>query len=162
MRKSNQSHNNDGPFYVTEDGLARLREKLARLEKEMPEFIGEVTRTAAYGDRSDNAEYKDAKGRLRRTQGSIFRIQDQIRLAVVIKKGAHSSGTAQLGSTVVIETDGKEKIFQILGSHESRPDEGRISNESPLGAALINHKTGDIITLETKNGLQTYRIIKIT
>ncbi|MDO8516149.1 MAG: GreA/GreB family elongation factor [bacterium] len=159
-RIPNDKHN-QGPFYVTEEGLMRLREKLAHLERILPGLVHEVTRTAAYGDRSDNAEYKDAKGTLRRTQGSIFRIQDQLRLAVIIKEGANASGMVELGSTVTLESDGRQKIFQILGSHESRPEDGRISHESPLGAALMRHKAGDSITVQTKNGSQEYRILEI-
>lgn len=147
----------DGPVHLTEEGFQRLQEKLARLKLAMPELIAETQRTAAYGDRSDSAEYKDAKFTMRRARRQILSIQDQIKRVVIIKPGLDSSGTVQIGSTVVLEVNGERKIFQIVGSHETNPAHGRISYESPLGAALINHKNGDVITVLTKK----YRILEI-
>ena len=148
---------------MTEGALESLREKIARLNAALPNLINETQRTAAYGDRSDSAEYKDAKSKLRSAHRQILIIENQIKRAVVIKSGLNTSGTVQLGSIVVLEVgglpagrQGAEKTFQILGSHETDPDKGRISSQSPLGAALINHRKGDIITIQTGGGAQTY------
>ena len=150
------------PVYLTEEGFKRLREKLARLKRALPEFINEAQRTAAFGDRSDNAEYKDAKSTLRRTHRQILSIENQIKRVVIINSGPNASSTVQLGSTIVLEQDdGTRKTFQILGSHETNPDKGRISYKSPLGAALMNHAQGDIVTIQTKSGSQKYRILEI-
>lgn len=154
-----------GPVHVTKEGLKRLHDQLARLKEKMPELAAEAQRTAAYGDRSDNAEYKEAKSTLRRTQGRIFGLEDQIRRAVVIEPGRNISGTVQLGSTVMLETGGAQKTFQILGPNETDPAHGRISYKSPLGAALINKREGDIVTVNPPSGetgvSREYKIIEI-
>ena len=152
---------NAGPIHLTKDGFEKMKEQLARLKKSMPELISEAQRTAAYGDRSDNAEYKEAKSSLRRAQGRIFNIEDQLKRVVVIEPDRNISGTVQLGSTVVVEINGVQKTFQILGPHETDPANGRISYKSPLGAALINHTKGGMITVKTESGAKIYRIVEI-
>ncbi len=169
-RKSDEfKKRDDGPVHLTKDGFKHLQEKLERLKRSLPEFINEAKRTAAYGDRSDNAEYKEAKSILRRTHRQILSIEDQIKRAVIIPSGLNTSGKVQLGSTVVLETiligslqaGGERKTFQILGSHESNPAKGRISYQSPLGSALMNHIKGDTVTIQTAGGYKKYRILEI-
>lgn len=151
----------DGPIYLTAEGFAHLKEKLAHLKHALPGFIDETAQAAAYGDRSENAEYKDAKMTLRRTHRQIWSIEDQIKRVVVIPQGVNTSGVVKLGSTVVLEADGARFTFQILGSHETDPALGRISNESPLGSALINRRAGDDVTIKTAGGAKTYRILEV-
>lgn len=151
----------DGPVYITEEGLGRLREQLAKLKASLPELISETEKAASYGDRSENFEYKDAKANLRRTKGQILNIEYKIKMATIIKIGPHPSGTVQLGSTVVLDVKGEQKVFQIVGPHETNPAKGRISHESPLGAALLNHKKGDIVTCKTENGSRAYHIAEV-
>lgn len=161
-RKSDELRKqDDGPIHLTEEGFKHLQEKLERLKRTLPDFINETQRTAAYGDRSDNAEYKEAKSILRRTHWQILSIQDQIKRAVIIVSGLNAFGTVQLGSTVVLDIDGLQKTFQILGSHETNPAKGRISHQSPLGAALMNHAKGDTVTVQTASGAKKYRILEI-
>ncbi len=188
-RKSDElKKQDDEPIYLTEEGFKQLEEKLARLKRVLPGFIEETQRTAAYGDRSDNAEYKEAKSTPRRTNWQILSIQDQIKRVAIIKSGPSASGTVRLGSTVVLKaegperlrgaegpepfgdtqdprysrgTDGAKKIFQILGPHETDPANGCISYQSPLGSALMNHKKGDIVTIQTKSGSGQYRILEV-
>jgi len=151
----------DGPIHITEEGFRRLQERLDRLKASMPNFINETRRTAAFGDRSDNAEYKDAKSTLRRTQRQILSTENQIKRAVIIASGPSTSGRIQLGSTVVLGINGGQKTFQILGSHETNPALGRISFNSPLGAALMNHAAGDIVTVQAGSGSKEYKILEI-
>ena len=165
-RKSDEFRKrDDGPVYLTEEGFKHLREKLARLKSALPDLSAEAQRTAAYGDRSDNAEYKEAKSTLRRTNRQILSIQDQIKRVVVITSGPNTSGKVQLGSTVVLNKDGAQKTFQIVGSRETDPVRGRISYQSPLGAALMNRAKGDTVTIHPPtgggSGSQKYRIIEI-
>lgn len=161
-RKSDELRKqDDSPIYISEAALQHLREQLARLKGALPDFINEARRTAAYGDRSDNAEYKEAKSVLRRTHRKILSIENQIKRAVIIPAGPNISGKVQLGSTVVLESNGAQKTFQILGSHETDPAKGRISYRSPLGAALIGRGNGDTITIPTPKGLREYRILDI-
>ncbi|MGC9968905.1 MAG: transcription elongation factor GreA [Minisyncoccia bacterium] len=151
----------DEPVYLTEEGFLRLKEKLARLKRALPDRIAEAQRTAAYGDRSDNAEYKLAKSTLRRTNWQILEIEDQIKRVALIATGPSASDKVQIGSTVVLKADGAEKTFQIVGSDESDPARERISYQSPLGAALIGRAKGDDVTIKTVDGPRTYRIIEI-
>ena len=152
---------NDSPIHLTQEGFGRLEQKLERLKKSLPALIAETQRTAAYGDRSDNAEYKEVKSALRRTHWQILSTENQIKRTVIIKADPKNAGTVQIGSTVTLESDGQKKIFQILGSHESDPAKGLISNESPLGKNLLGKKLGESVSILTKNGLREYKILRI-
>ena len=160
---------NNEPVYLTPEGVKRLETRLARLKASLPAAIAETSRTSAYGDRSDNAEYKEAKGILRRTHGQIFNIEDQLKRVVVISPtDAGAAETIQLGSTVTIASvanntadAGQTKTFRILGPSETDPSHGRISHTSPIGAALIGHVTGDIVVVQTPGGAKKYKIVEI-
>jgi transcription elongation factor GreA len=149
--------------YLTPKGAERLAEKLAQLKRALPERAAEVKRTSDYGDRSENFEYKQAKSFLRRTQAEIFRIEDQLKRVATIPHGKNAAGTVQLGSTIVIEStrEGAKKTFEIVGPMETNPARGRISNVSPLGAALIGHRVDDLVTIPTGTGAIEYRILEI-
>jgi transcription elongation factor GreA len=140
-----------------------MQERLARLKSSLPTLAEEAARTAAYGDRSDSAEYKEAKGLLRRAHRQIFSLEDQLKRVVIIPSGPNTSGTVQLGCTVVLESAGSKTLttFQILGPYETNPGAGRISHQSPLGAALMGHAVGDAVDIETANGARRYRIVEI-
>jgi transcription elongation GreA/GreB family factor len=161
----------DGPIHLTPEGIQRLRDRLARIKKDLPNLIEETMRTAAYGDRSDSSEYKEAKGKLRRANSQIITLEDQLKRVVEIPATGTSGGTVQLGCTVVLElkdinskktTQKIQRTFRILGSAETDPGKGRISHKSPLGAALLDHTVGDKIIIQTPNGLQEYTIVKIS
>ena len=151
----------NGPIHLTEEGLKQLEQKLERIKKSLPELIAETQRAAAYGDRSENAEYKLAKSALRRANFQILEIQEQLKRVIVINTGSNASETIQLGSTVVLESDGTQKTFQIVGSQETNPTNGRISYLSPIGAALMKHKRGDTIIIKTPTGLKKYTVLEI-
>jgi transcription elongation factor GreA len=153
---------NNEPVYLTPEGIKRLTARLERLKQSLPAVIEEAARTAAYGDRSDNAEYKEAKGILRRTHGQIFNIEDQLRRAVAIPSGTDAAGTIRLGSTVKLSVGAGVKTFRIVGPSETDPPRGRISHQSPLGAALLGHGAGDVVIFKTPSGgTQKYTIIEI-
>jgi transcription elongation factor GreA len=154
----------DKPLLVTPDALRRLKEKYERLKQSLPELIAETQRTAAYGDRSENFAYQQAKASLRRANIQVLVVENQIRQAIVIKMDPRAAGTIQLGSTVVVEsgsTGKKVSTFQILGSHETSPGQGRISNQSPLGAALLGKKQGETVIVNVAGKMQEYKIIEI-
>jgi len=158
---------NEVPIHLTPDGIERLRTRYERLKKSIPDLAAETARTAAYGDRSDNAEYKQAKGSLRRAHYEMYRIEDQLKRAVAIEPGRNAEGTVRLGSVVTLHAsdangDGAgEKIYEILGPDETNPSKGRISIQSPLGAALVGHAVGDVIAIKTTNGERAFRIIDV-
>ena len=168
-RRSEQNRRRDtGSVYLTPEGLAQLHLQLTEIERGLPAMIQEVMRTKENGDLSENFEYQDAKHTLRQMHGKVASIKARIARAVIIKKDASPSGMVEVGSTVVLETNGsasggarKRITYEILGSHESDPSHGRISDRSPLGALLLNRMAGDVVTLTTKTGSREYRIIEI-
>ena len=151
----------NGPFLITAAGLDKLKHELVQAEKDLPEHIAEVERTKGFGDFSENAAYQDAKATMRRTHGRIARLQDRIKRAVIIEQRPNTSGKIEIGSTVVLQMAAKKFTFEILGFHEADPSTGRISDRSPLGRALLGHSAGETVTLEVKNGMVEYRIVKI-
>src|SRR3989344_7311874 len=156
----------DSPIHLTPEGIQKLKDKLARLKASIPSLADEAKRTADYGDRSENAEYKEAKGKLRGAHRQILLIENQIKRAVPIKPGA--SGKIQIGSTVVVEIVTSSLrarrgnlTFEIVGPSETDPDKGRISYKSPLGAALLRHAKADTVTLTTPSGSTEYRVLEV-
>src|SRR3989344_84232 len=101
----------ESPIPITEEGLSRLKEKLERINASISDLATEAKRAADYGDRSESAEYKEAKGKLRGAHRQILILKDQIKRAVIIKTGTGSSGKIQLGSTVVLEKGGRQTTF---------------------------------------------------
>src|SRR5438105_14181744 len=87
----------DGPIHLTPEGANRMRAQLARLKQILPALAAEAQRTAAYGDRSENAEYKEAKSTLRRTQWKIYTLEDQLKRVLIIKTGTDAGGVVRLG-----------------------------------------------------------------
>lgn len=148
------------PVYLTKEGLANLKKHVERVKQSLPSLAAEAGRTAAYGDRSDNAAYKEAKSALRKANAQILSAEDKLRRAVLIKP--NDSGIVQIGSTVTLKSAEGEKTFRIVGSVETNPRSGRISNKSPIGAALLGKKIGEIVIIETPGGKKEYKIIKIT
>lgn len=149
-----------GPVYLTQEGIDNLKRRLARLNASLPKLIEETKRTAAYGDRSDSAEYREAKSALRRANSQIIGTEDKLKRAVLIAPDKNS-GIVQIGSTVTLESGSKQTIFQVVGSIETNPASGRISNKSPLGSAILGKRAGDKFTLETPSGKKEYKIIEI-
>lgn len=152
----------EGVFNVSASGLQKLKAELERLEKkELPEALEDVRRTGEFGDFSENAEYQEAKARMRRIHARIFSIKEKIKRAVVIQKNTQDIDRVQLGSVVVLEQDGTQSIFEIVGAFEADPTEQRISHLSPLGSALLNRTVGETVVLSRQTGEKKYRIISI-
>lgn len=149
-----------GPVYLTQTGIDNLKKRLVRLKESLPRLIEETKRTAAYGDRSDSAEYREAKSALRRANSQILGTEDKLKRAVLINPDKNS-GIVQIGSTVTLSSDGTKKTFEIVGSIETNPGSGRISNKSPLGAAVLGKKIGTKFSLETPGGKKDYEVTGI-
>jgi len=145
---------------MTAEGIERLKRALKDLESQKPQALEAMTFALSLGDFSENAEYHDAKARLARLHGRIFTINDRLRRAQPIA-APDSDGSVQLGSTVTVETKKKEKTYRIVSAHEASPSQGRISNLSPLGSALIGKTLGDHVTVTTNAGVTIYTIIRI-
>ncbi len=148
IRKSERlkTDKDDGPLYLTQEGLEQLKRKLIRIEThELPKAIEDVRITAEFGDFSENAEYQEAKARMRRLHGQVFHLKDKIQRSVLIRTDV-TQAMVQLGSTVVLEKDGIYKTFYIVGPHEADPARGYISYKSPLGSSLLGHQENEIIS----------------
>jgi transcription elongation factor GreA len=149
--------------YLTSKGLKKLQEELEHLRtvkrKEVARRLHEAMED---GELIENAEYEAAKNEQAFVEGRILEIEHLIAQAQVIKKGGTSKDLVQIGSTVVVKEDGKKpETYTIVGAAEANPKEGLISNESPLGKALLDHKVGDDIVVQTPAGKLTFQIVKI-
>jgi transcription elongation factor GreA len=153
---------NNKPAYLSKEGLARLREELDELVNvRRPEIATRIHDAKEHGDLSENAEYEDAKNEQAFIEGRIQALEALIKNAVLIDEN-HSTDHVQIGSTVLVQTpDGKE-TYTIVGSAEAAPAEGRISNESPVGRALLGHRKGESVSVAVPAGNSEYRIVKIT
>lgn len=147
---------------VTKEGLEKMKKELDELRSTKRAEIAQRLKAAiAMGDLSENSEYDEAKNSQAFLEGRILQLEQQIRTAQVIEKAA--KGRVDVGSTVLIE-DMEEHLQEkvtIVGSTESNPFEGRISNESPVGRALMGAKAGDIVEAEAPNGVLKYKVISI-
>lgn len=147
---------------VTKEGLEKMKKELDELRSTKRAEIAQRLKAAiAMGDLSENSEYDEAKNAQAFLEGRILQLEQQIRTAQVIEKAA--KGRVDVGSTVLIE-DMEEHLQEkvtIVGSTESNPFEGRISNESPVGRALMGAKAGDIVEAKAPNGVLKYKVISI-
>lgn len=132
---------------LTKEKFAELKSKLEHLKSIRPKQAEEVSRLADLGDFSENAGYQFAKSRLRGINSGIAAIEKQLTNAEIIIT-EEQTDTVQVGHTVTIKNDGKAKTYQLLGSTETNPQKGIISYLSPIGAALIGHSVGDIVTIK--------------
>ncbi len=147
--------------YLTPDAIQKLKQDLARLEKARPAALEELQRTREMGDLSENVAYGEAKAHVGRINGGILNIRERLRLAKTIQTGANTSGRVAIGTTVEVEVNGKIKKFQILGTQQADPNSGKISFHSPVGAALMGKKAGDMARVRMKDKEIEYRIIKV-
>ena len=147
---------------LTEDGYNKLVEKLNYLKSVRRIEIAERLKAAiALGDLSENSEYDDAKNEQAFLEGEIQELEAKIRNSDIIKAG--SGDVVQMGSKVVVkdlEFD-EEETFMIVGSTEADPDEGKISNESPLGQALLGQAVGTTVDVHAPAGIIKYEIKEI-
>lgn len=134
----------DGPLYLTSDGLAKLKRQILNLEKLLPELVKEVTRTQEMGDLSENSAYQEAKFQMRRTQAKLFYLKESLKNVIEIQKDKNSN-LIQLGSRFTISSIADQKSFELVGPSESNPREGRISHLSPIGSSVLGKKIGDFI-----------------
>lgn len=147
--------------HITPEKYKRLKAELESLKKiKRPPAIKEVKRLASMGDFSENAAYQIAKGKLRSINNRILKVKDFLSRAEIIEPNPRSDSVS-LGSTVTLELNGEKKKYQILGSAETNPSRGTISQNSPLGKALLGKKTGQQAEVQLPNKTTVYKIIKI-
>jgi transcription elongation factor GreA len=149
-------------IYVTRDGLRKLEDELeylrtvkrAQVAQRLHDAMGE-------GDIDENAEYDDAKNEQSFVEGRILTLETMIKNAVLIQEGKHRDQVV-LGSTVtIVEEGGEPETYHLVGSAEADPRQGRISNQSPLGRALLGKRVGDTVTVSAPAGVLSFQIIAI-
>ena len=147
--------------YLTPEGEKKLKAELADLTGPKREELAQRLRSAIQmGDLSENADYHKAKEDQSFLEGRIQEIEAILRTATIIEK--KHSDTVTVGSRVTIqEEDFDPETFDLVGAKEADPRNGRISNESPFGKALIDHKVGDVVEAETPDGQIKIKILKV-
>lgn len=144
---------------LTAAGLEKLQNEYEHLTKvKRREVTQRIATAREYGDISENSEYDAARDEQSFTEGRILELAEILKKAEVVKH--EDKGVVTLSSRVVVEANGEEDEFEIVSSVESNPFEGRISDESPVGKALIGAKVGDTVTVSSSIKA-TYRILRI-
>ncbi|MGI6045711.1 MAG: transcription elongation factor GreA [Eggerthellaceae bacterium] len=139
-------------FILTPEGKQKLEEELYYLENDKRAEVGERIKVAReFGDISENSEYDDAKNEQGMVEARIAEISHILSEATVVNVPKRSS-KVNIGSTVTVDMGGKERVFSIVGGAEASVADGKISNESPVGAALLGHKKGDEVEAEGPTG----------
>ena len=149
---------------LTEDGLRKLEAELDELKTVHRKEVNDRIRQAKeFGDISENAEYEDAKQEQAFVEGRILKLEAMIRNAKIIVEGEGGADEVHLGSTVRVRnvTAGSESEYTIVGSTESDPLNAKISNESPIGVALMGAKPGATVTASTPGGDVQLKVISI-
>ena len=156
--------NSEDKEYLSQEGFERLKKELVTLKEIRRKEISERLEYAkSLGDLSENAEYQEAKEEQLDCEARIFELEDILNRAVLISHSAHGQFT-DIGSTVAVEKEGDKKteIYTIVGSEEVDIASKHISNESPLGKALIGKRKGEIVSAYTPKGIVRYHIIDVT
>ena len=153
----------DKPVLLTREGLRKLEEEYEALIGERRREIAERIRHARdFGDISENAEYIEAKNEQSLVEGRIMTLEGMIRNAVVIEEAEREQGVVGVGTTVNVKTVEGDERYAIVGPAEADPLQGRISNESPLGRALMGHRAGEEVEWTSPNGTSSVRILAVS
>ena len=144
--------------YLTEEGLNDLKKELDELiNVKRPANIEAIKEARSYGDLSENAEYDAARNEQAQIEARVKELEKMLENVSIIKEiKTDSVGIGNVVSVKYVDEDDEDE-YRIVGSQEADPFEGKISNESPIAQALLNHKVGDTVTVESPNG--TYDLI---
>ncbi len=152
--------------YLTASGAAELREELDDLVSvKRPALAAQLKEAISQGDLSENADYSDAKEQQAFLEGRILYLENLLRSAIIIDETEEKGAPAevQVGVEVTIQAEGEPpETYRIVGAAEADPRNGKISNESPMGAALLGHRKGDVVQVQTPSGQWEVTIKKIT
>ncbi len=152
----------DKPVYVSADGLKKLEAELDRLRTAGRAEVAERIHAAMqFGDYSENSELEQAKNDQAFLEGRVLTLEQMVKNAVVIDQNGHHE-MVEIGSHVMIESLGEQEEYVIVGSAEAAPAEGRISNESPVGKALLGHRAGETVQLSVPAGSVELKILAVS
>jgi transcription elongation factor GreA len=134
---------------LTKDGKAELEKELENLISQRPAIAERIATARAFGDLSENEEYSSARAEQKQVENRILEIEDILKAAVIIKSASHDK--VAIGATVTVLISGKENTYSVVGAVEADPLNGRISDVSPIGKALMGKKVGDEFELPNGN-----------
>lgn len=147
--------------FITEEGLKKIKEELENRKTAIRQGIANAIKEAKeQGDLSENAEYSEAKRQQSENEARISELEYMLKESTVVSYDKGSK-MVQMGSKVKVKFNGSEMEFQIVGSNEVSPSEFKISNESPMGRAFMNHVKGDKVEVETPGGKIKYTILDV-
>ncbi|MCZ7554131.1 MAG: transcription elongation factor GreA [Anaerolineales bacterium] len=149
--------------FLTADGAERLKNELHHLVTVEREALAKRLRAAIQeGDLSENADYSKAKEDQGFLEGRIQELEYLLKYAIIVEASATGYDQVEVGARVTVKEDGYEpETFSLVGAKETDPSQGKISNESPVGKALLGKKVGDVVSVETPVGALVYKIVKI-
>lgn len=146
--------------YISSEGLEQLKKELEEFKQKRQEIAKRLEEAKALGDLSENAEYQEAREDQAFNEGKIVELEQTLKEAVVISKNVKKD-IVRVGATVKVKSDNGTQTFNIVGSEEANPIEGKISNESPLGKSFLGRRAGEAIEAETPRGKIKYKILGI-
>jgi transcription elongation factor GreA len=141
------------------EGYEKLTTDLKRLREERPTIVDAIEEARAHGDLSENAEYHAARDEMSWAKSRVIELGRLIDNAEIISE--EKSDFVQIGSTILVKVNGKEKEYTIVGAQEADPLSGKISNESPLGSAFLGRNKKEEIQVHLPAGVQIYKILEI-
>lgn len=147
-------------YQLTLDGKQELQTELEELRGRRVDIAEKIATARDFGDLSENAEYSSAKEEQSQVESRIAEIESILQNARLINP--KDASDVEVGNTVDLKTEGKSVTYTIVGSVEADPLEGKISDESPIGQALLGKKVGDKVTITTPKGETEYEVVKIS
>jgi transcription elongation factor GreA len=148
-------------FHLTKEGVDELKQECDGLIAQRPVIAERIKTAREFGDLAENAEYTSARQEQERVEGRIAEIEHILLNVEVIRKPKGDS-KVQLGSKVTLKGDsGKQKEFQVVGTVEADPMNGKISDESPIGQALLGKKVGEAVEIKTPAETASYKVVEI-
>jgi transcription elongation factor GreA len=154
-------NNLEKPVYVSADGLKKIQTELDELKAQGRQRVAQRIHAAMeFGDFTENSELEQAKNDQAFLEGRIMTLEQQVKNAQIIDEKSHHD-KVEIGSHVVVEAEGSKDSYVIVGSAEAAPAEGRISNESPVGKALMGHRAGETVRLVVPAGAVEMKILTV-
>ena len=150
---------------LTKEGLERLEQELEFLRTKRRKEVAEKIKVAlSFGDLSENSEYDEAKNEQAKVEARILQLENMLKNVRILDLNELTNEIVQIGSKVEIEDLELKEVseFRIVGTMEIDPDEGKISDESPVGKAILGHRIGDIVEIKIPAGYVKYKILKIS
>ncbi len=152
-------------MFYTQKGYQELVDELHYLRHDKREKIkSDIALARSFGDLSENSEYDEARNEQAKNEARIKELEELLENAVILDESTIDTSVVSLGSTVKVYSDalGAEMVYHLVGSNESNPMEGKISDQAPIGAALIGKRAGDKVEVETPAGTVSMKVLEVS